>query len=501
MAKFTGKNILKLGTEGSIITIEKEGKSTYLKTHFDLSEIKATPMKSKVEMAKQNAATDDPASGEELYTPKPEDLTRHPFRALTATVVAAGTWRATDFTNEAVLKRSMKKLIGKTAFTEHWQNVNNNIGVIEAATWSQASVQNGIKVPAGIDIVYLIDAKRNEDLVRSLLMPIPSIYSNSVTVEYEWEPTHDDFTDADDFDRYVGKEGPDGRMIARKVIDIIDYHESSILWMGADPFAKMIGKDGKLINIDEGSVFEQSTEYTKDAYKKDRYYMAAYSFRKDDINLKQEVQTETIMEKELLAAVKLALGLKADDVVTATHLAQFASMKLVKDTDHSVMVASLGKVTELEKEVTELKSKGTDPALKAANETLTKDLGVLKTEKETLTKEKDELTKEVATMKPLVDVAKEHLTKKVTEVERLYRASLADGKAVDEALLTKIKAADSKELDSFLNLFTDGATEKFDIHCEDCQSTKISMRSTFAADPKGGDPKGEVKRSRLADHR
>src|SRR6478609_7305779 len=382
MAKITGTHKIKLGIEGSIIQTEQQGKDLYLKTHFSLGALKAPDnAKWKQSFAKTDTSGEEDVTGEQLYTPKAEDLIRVPFRALSATVVAGGTWRATDFTNESVLRASIPKLIGKTAFTEHWQYALNNIGVVEAASWSPATMQGNIIVPGGIDVVYLIDAKRNEELARSLLLPVPAIYSNSVTVEYAWEPTHDDFTDADDFERNIGKIGPDKRMIARKAIEIIDFHESSILWMGADPFAKMYGPDGKLINIDEGAVFEQVNDYTKNAYQKEHFYFASYSFRKDNINLKQQVDQTEIMDKQLLEAVKVALGLKATDEVTATHLAQFASMKLVKDTEHKTMTEALTKVTELGTELKELKEKGVDPALKTSNETLTKEVEALKKDK------------------------------------------------------------------------------------------------------------------------
>jgi hypothetical protein len=322
--------------------------------------------------------------------------------------------------------------------------------------------------------VYLINAEQNEKLVSNLLMDPPAIYSNSVTVEFEWEPSHDDFQDEDDFIRNIGKVGPDNRMIARKVTNIIDYHESSILWLGADPFAKMIDKDGNLVNPEYGAAFDQVAGFTKELYSAGKQYFASYSFKKEGIVLSTEIENEknNVMDKQLSEAVKVALGLKATDEVTAEHLAKFSQMTLVKNTDHVTLTASLQKAADLEKEVQELKAKGTDETLKKQNSDLANEVVGLK-------KEKGDLELKVTELTPLAEVGKSTLEAKRNETIRLYKLQLAEGQAEDATLIETFKKADDKQLNGFLAMFAKGTAEKFEAHCTKCQSTEVEFRSTL----------------------
>src|SRR5690606_12701038 len=105
------------------------------------------------------------------------------------TTVGAGSWKATDFSDVRMLKGSMGKLKGKTVYKEHDQEVDNWLGFVKETSWSeQFTNSTGDTVPAGIDGVLLIDAKTNPKIARGLLMG--TIYSNSVTVVFDWEMSH-----------------------------------------------------------------------------------------------------------------------------------------------------------------------------------------------------------------------------------------------------------------------------------------------------------------------
>ena len=110
--------------------------------------------------------------------PKEEDFIEVTFRLISATTVGAGTWKATDFTNAKVLKASMDKLNGKPIYKDRETDLDNWVGVVKGTRWSAETTENGVKIPAGIDGLMLIDAKTNPKIARGLLLG--SIFSNSV---------------------------------------------------------------------------------------------------------------------------------------------------------------------------------------------------------------------------------------------------------------------------------------------------------------------------------
>lgn len=176
--------------------------------------------------------------------PKAEDFVQIPFRLLSATTVAAGTWRATDFSNESLLKASLKKLEGKPVYTEHNTSLDNWAGMVQKTMWSESSVMNGMVIPAGINGMLAIDAKSKPQILRGILAK--GIFSNSVTVVFDWKPSHT-FEDEYTFRRMVGSLAEDGNMIRRVVTAIHDYYESSLVFLGADPYAKLIDEGGNLV--------------------------------------------------------------------------------------------------------------------------------------------------------------------------------------------------------------------------------------------------------------
>ncbi|MEN9917294.1 MAG: hypothetical protein RLY40_1226, partial [Pseudomonadota bacterium] len=206
--------------------------------------------------------------------PKDEEFLRIGFRLLSATIVGANSWKTTDFTNEDILKAAKDKLVGKSIFKEHDQDVANWVGIIESVKWSDAKTQDGVSVPAGIDGILKIDCKTNPKLARGLL--IGAIYSNSVTVSFDWMPSHPNpENDSYYFMDHLGEVGPDGKLIRRIVTKINDFYETSIVWMGADPYAKIIGQDGKLLNIDTHNTVQYNKESEEVKYynSKNKYFL------------------------------------------------------------------------------------------------------------------------------------------------------------------------------------------------------------------------------------
>lgn len=187
-------------------------------------------------------------------TPRDADYVRVIFRMLTATMVNAHNFWATDFTNEEVLRESIPLILNKPAYIDHntW-SVTNNIGIVEDAYWVEASIDSmGNLIPAGIEGVFKVDAKKWPDVARDLQAEVPSIQSASVTVKFEFEKSHE-FEDKWDFYWYLG-EVREGKMVCRRVTKILDYQEVSLVSLGADPFAK-IKHNGELLNVEHSAVF------------------------------------------------------------------------------------------------------------------------------------------------------------------------------------------------------------------------------------------------------
>lgn len=471
------REIVTFACEGSLIrmpdTATQIQRDNYLKKHFQLGEIVTQKLKAAAQKAAESSGGSQEGAegtGEERWRPKPEDLIRVPFRALSETIVAGGTWRATDFTKPGVLKAAQGLIVGKPAYTDHFQWGDNFVGVIETSAYSIKRQSKAGFVPAGIDIVYLINAKQNERLAGGLLMTPPAIFSNSVTVEFEWEPSHT-FENPDDFLRNIGKIGADGKMVTRVATKIIDFHESSILFMGADPYAKMLDAEGNPMQVERGSTFDESTKYAKELYTQQKKFYVSHSFSKEGINLTAHIEEQigTDMDKKLEALAKKALGLAENEAITE---AQLSSVKVVKAEEYTALEKSK---TDLEAEVAELKK--TD-ATKLQDE-LKKAQDDVKTQKA----EAEKLKQEKAALEPLAEVGKGQLEAKRKATEELYRKTV---KAPSEAVLNLIKDADAKVLDGLLAQYTAGVTEKFSGRCTKCNSEEFEFRSTLHTGEEGG---------------
>jgi len=206
--------------------------------------------------------TFNPDTTPQALIPKEEDFVQKPFRLISATTVGAGTWKSTDFSDTRILRGSRNMLEGVPVYKEHRMNLDNWMGIVTGVKWTSAFTSNGVNIPAGIDGIIAVDAKTNPKIARGLLMG--TIFSNSVTVEFEWEMSHEFENDWDFYNR-IGEIGKDGKMIRRVVTNIINYHETSLVWLGADPYAKAIDTSGDLVNVDIGSIYELSKlSYTKE---------------------------------------------------------------------------------------------------------------------------------------------------------------------------------------------------------------------------------------------
>lgn len=428
--------------------------------------------------------------------PKPEDFVKVPFRLISATVVGADSWKVTDFGNEAILKASMSKLLGKPVYPNHdSDDVFNFVGLIESVKWSEARMQDGQMIPAGIDGVIAIDGKTNPKLARGVLMG--AIYSNSVTVSFNWEPSHYFESQYEFYDR-LGTIYTDGRMVRRIVTEILDYYESSLVWLGADPFAKAIDKDGNLKNIDSSAVYVGFNKEDAEVkgYEADKSYKISFGCDKNVLSLlhKSTFDTQTksknVDMKDLLkllkdigieeAQLRLNLNLAEGQELTADHIKQFMSPKTA--------------VTPTEVQISVL------PASLAANETAIKAFGGTITPESDFSKvvfltvdEFNAANVELEVLKKDATIGKDHINAKRAEIKRLYSVTVGEA---DDSVLKLIDSADVSALDGLLKQYTKGATQKFEGKCKKCGSQEFDFQSSLT---EGTDTPKTVKTSSFED--
>lgn len=419
----------------------------------------------------------------EHIQPKPEDFVRVPFRLLSATTVGAGTWKATDFSNTRMLRDSLEKLQNKPIYFDHDTELLNWVGIVETVNWEGKKGD----VPGGINGLLAIDAKTNPKIARGVL--IGSIFSNSVTVEFDWEPSHS-FDDPYDFNDKMGTIDPrDGKMVRRIVKMIHNYHETSLVWLGADPYAKLINEDGNLVNIDESSTYNLEKDEVKHSYEKDNKYALSFSMPKSVVGLSKKApvkkesksfnnKKDVDMDKDLLILLKGIFGLGESDQLTKE---QIESLQLKDETltKNSETFSKLKSVDD-KGEALELSEVGEDThviMLKSNLDTLIEDNSKI-----------EELTKTATLAESFIADAK-------TEVERLY--SLSVDNETDETIIKMIQEAEPAQLTAMRKQYTKKATSEFSATCKDCGSQKFDFKSSQGGGD--GDDKTEVESASFSD--
>lgn len=411
-----------------------------------------------------------PNAGMDDILPKPEDFYRVPFRLISATVVGAKSWKATDFSNTELLKGSMGKLVGKPIYFDHDQDILNWVGVIESTSWEGETTQDGVVIPAGINGILVIDGKTNPKIVRGIAMG--AVFSNSVTVKFEWEQSHT-FESPNEFYDKLGSYSSTGEMVRRVVVEIKDYHETSLVWLGADPYAKLINKDGKLVNPDYTAAyipFSKVGEAEKNSYEKDHKMTGAMemdpsilALSKRKINNNQNFNTMDF--KQLLAGMLTMFGWTEADVRTMLGLDAAAEIteeafkgllgksKAEQEAAQSynglvgMKVLSLADGKEVEAEF----SKETKVVKESFALVTTEKLAAVTSALATAQTEKTNLETQVTELKADADMGKTYLSLKREEVKRLYKTSV--GEQFDVAVVALMDKANTTELDGLLKQY------------------------------------------------
>lgn len=405
--------------------------------------------------------------------PKDNEFIEPVFRMLSNCIVAKN-YMPTEFPKD-VLKASMGLLVGQTVNCDHETEIGNAIGSVKEVSWQNAYTDEtmGIEIPAGINAVLKIDAKANPRIARGIMMDPPSIHSNSVTVQFEWKPSHSFEKEWEFYDK-LGTIAEDGTMVRRIVTKIISYKETSLVSHGADPFAQII-KNGKINN----------PQYAGATY---------YSF--SDMPPMDE---KTLRSKIAYLDFK---DIRSNDIMYNTSKPNYEGNQNPKIQND---------MNELQKSLDQLFSdgvlslaEGSTPSMEVALSQV-KDLVVAKN---SLTQEKakadqkiSELQGEVTSLKEqisanqaMVNIGTSHLSEVRSSTIASYKKLYGDDK-VDQNILALLEA-DSTNIETLLSLkatYDAQLDEKFPMRCAKCGSHDVSRASSSI---QGNDPEdGTMKNS------
>ncbi len=178
--------------------------------------------------------------------PKEEDYVNIPFRALSARYLGEAGYFL-DFSREGVLKNSIPLMLTETqggvrkkplkVQRNHSFAIEDTMGTITEAKWDNSDKFGS----PGINVMTRLDWKLYPDEVRKLLSNPPLIESASMSLLFDWEPSHPDLKMWQFFDM-LGHE-VDGEIVRFIVTDILEYYHMGLVWDGGDAQATMLPEE------------------------------------------------------------------------------------------------------------------------------------------------------------------------------------------------------------------------------------------------------------------
>lgn len=433
-----------------------------------------------------------------LAIPQPEDFLPFFFRHISATIVGAGTWKATEFT-EKVLKKANKLLQFKPAYVNHALETSNAIGAVGKVVNTPAfKAKDGTLIPFGLDAPIWIDAKIHTDLCRKLAgFPVPTIQSVSITVIYEWEPSHvfqDSSGNEDEwvFENRIGTI-VDGKMVRRIVTKIIEIFETSLVWLGADPYAKILDENGDPVNVEKSAIVGAS-QFEKDPmvghYKYNGSLFIADNCINEEKNLllrtrlvadfgsipskkpKKPVNRNNMEDIKIFLAGQL--GIPEDDV-TVDKLSNYVWTK--KD-QLKTLTTNAGKVNGLNAQVEEL----TTDRDTAQNQITEFEAIIPHKELETFGKEV-----ELSSVIDLAKFGKGIFDSRREECIKNYKLTLKEKEDPDEKVINLINKADADGLEVYMKQYGVTVLDEAKATCTKCgNGDNITFRSS-KSEGEGGD--------------
>ena len=405
--------------------------------------------------------------------PKDNEFIEPVFRMLSNCIVAKN-YMPTEFPKD-VLKASMGLLVGQTVNCDHETEIGNAIGSVKEVSWQNAYTDEtmGIEIPAGINAVLKIDAKANPRIARGIMMDPPSIHSNSVTVQFEWKPSHSFEKEWEFYDK-IGTIAEDGTMVRRIVTKIISYKETSLVSHGADPFAQII-KNGKINNPQYAGAtyysFSDMPPMDEKTLRSKIAYLDFKDIRSNDIMYNTskpnyEGNQNPKIQNDMNELQKFLDQLFSDGVLSLAEgstpsmevaLSQVKDLVVAKNSLIQEKAKADQKISELQGEVTSLKE-------------------------------------QISANQAMVNIGTSHLSEVRSSAIASYKKLYGDDK-VDQNILALLEA-DSTNIETLLSLkatYDAQLDEKFPMRCAKCGSHDVSRASSSI---QGNDPEdGTMKNS------
>jgi hypothetical protein len=413
---------------------------------------------------------------------KEENFLLVPFRLLTATMVGAYSYKAAYFPAK-VLRKAVPMLLGKGVFTNHDMDPNMWSGFVVKTSWEPEKIVNGETIPAGINGVLAIDTTipRNKELAMGIVAG--AVYSNSVSIEFMWEPSHK-FANDNEFFWNLGYEAEDGNMIHRIATEVVNMHETSLVPLGADPYAKRLDSEGNAINVDKGSVYTQQNasasfmaEFNRATTEKS--YVITSILDKNILSLTGKQATKPLfqMNEKTIKALIALFGLTDPNLLTEEHIGKFA---VIPKGDYANFSSIKGAaLAELKKTNPAIADLDVSEFMKTHTFVASAELANLQADRQRVT----ELTAQVSTLsaeKVALEVdakhGKDHLEQQRELVKKFYR--LEKGDKADETVVGLFDKASREELAALVKAQGLTIAGEFSYHCADCGSGKFDFRSS-----------------------
>ncbi len=417
--------------------------------------------------ATPNYTTFYPDVTEDDLNPKDSEFIEPVFRMLSNVTVHAR-WNPIYFPSD-VLKKAMYKMVGQTVNIDHEMAIGNAIGTVKSVEWQNAYTANGVKVPAGFNAVLKIDGKSNPRIARGIMMDPPSIHANSVTVNFSWQKSHPKMDDQEFFSK-LGTFDEKGKLVQKVATEIEAFHETSLVSHGADPFAQKVDDKGKIVKpnyaADRYPLSENVLNYANWDWKD----LQAGDFDEVILNTGTGVPASYKLTyyknsenmEELLTFLDKLFGFEEGTLTEENYQEKlgeidFAALKAkAEKADAPVKVLDLEGEEAIENELTELREF------------------------------KEKVPENLETQIALAEVGQTAIDTLRVETKRLY--GLTAGDEQDAQILALIEGADYKTLNSLHKQYNDSAEEKFEMRCNDCNSTNVTRASANPAE-EGDDKK------------
>lgn len=392
--------------------------------------------------------------------PPAEDEFIEPTFRLLSNCIVAKDYFPTEFPEE-VLKASIPLIVGQTVNCDHETDIANAIGSVKDAYWQDAYTAAGVNIPGGINGVLKIDAKANPRIARGILMDPPSIHSNSVTVQFEWKPSHYE-NDLETFWTKFGQLHEDGTIVRRIATKIISYKETSLVSHGADPFAQKVDENGdKIVNPRySGMVYYGEAGLSEETQKNLR---SGISMVGSCLEYKDNKASDSFSQEKTIKKHK-----NMNDVISLSLVANLLGIQLNEGEK-----LSQEKVQEV---ATSLMSELQSLREKASNHE-----NVVNSLNDEIARLNDELKKNDT----LVAYANDHISK--LREDALANYQKINGENADQAIVNLISVdATPSVLESLNKSYIQQLEERFPMKCSECGSLKVS-RASSVVDPEDDD--------------